>query len=175
MPQRKLKDIQRLLSAFPPVSGEPALILHNYLTAVDDFEADLVEEAVTLYIKGGVPGFDGRFAPTPPMLAGGCRLATEKRARAAYLEGYRTPRLAPPDIVKTPEQRAKAKAQVEALIQTIGAVNLHETTEETKRRRESWEKTNAMFQPPMDDRSVMERLVKPRYSVGAPESDEAAA
>jgi len=170
-PQRKLKDIKRLLSAFPPIPGDPALVLHNYLMAVDDWAADFVEEAVTLYIKGNVPGFDGRFAPTAPMLATGCRLANERHARQRYLDGLSVPKLPSPTIEHTPEQRARAKAQVDAFVAAQDAVTLG--AEETKAQNERWAKVNARFDPPQDDASIMERLMG--YSVGAPESDDAAA
>jgi hypothetical protein len=151
--------------------GDQALLLHNYLMAAEDWPADIVEDAVTLYIKGKVPGFDGRFAPTAPMLDTGCRLVTEQRARERYLDGLSAPRLPSPDIERTQEQRARAKAQVDAFVATQKAVEL--TAEETKQRAERWAKVNARFDPPQDDASVMQRLMG--YSVGAPESDDAAA
>jgi hypothetical protein len=177
-PQRKLKDIKRLLAAFPPVNGDPALVLHNYLMAVEDWAADFVEDGVTLILKGKLPGHDGRFAPTPPMVATACRMSAEASARAQYLNRLKTPALPAPDIKHTPEERARAKAKVQAFIEGVAAADLHVTTEERKRQQERWEKVNAHFDPPQDDESLTDRLHLRRgadYSVGAPESDDAAA
>lgn len=166
-----MKDIQRLLAGFPPVSGDPALVLHNYLMAAEDWTADQVEDGVTLILKGKLPGHDGRFAPTAPMFAAACRLAAETAARARYLEGIMAPRLPPPDIVHTPEERARAKAQVDAFIAaqagSTDAVALDAA------RKAQWAKVNARFMPALDDQSIAERLLG--YTVGAPESDENAA
>lgn len=166
-PQRKLKDIQRLLSAFPAVSGEPALILHNYLMVAEDFDADIVEEAVTLYIKGAMPGFDGRFAPTAPMLATGCRKAVEDRSRVAYLAGLKMPRLPPPDLEKTPEQMARGRAMMEAAIDNLAAHDALASAEALDASKARWEKVNTMFHPDMSDDAIAERLLGRRpFDVG---------
>lgn len=154
------------MSAFPPTSGvDPAQALHNYLMVAEDYDADLVEEAVTLYVKGLMPGFDGRFAPTPPMLATGCRKAAENRQRAAYFAGLVRPALPPPDIEKTPEQRERAKAKVAEFLASLDAPD--SDVETVKRRNAQFAKTNARFMPDMSDEAVKARLMKgTRYSVG---------
>lgn len=170
-PQRKLKDIQRLLSAFPATSqADPTLVLHNFLMAVEDWPADIVTDAVDSFIKGAVPGFDGRFAPTPPQLGTACRKAQEKVNRVAYLNRLARPALPPPDIEKTPEERERAKAKVAEFVASVSDDPADEATIAIRNAR--WAKVNARFAPPMDDHSVMERLLG--YSVGAPESDREA-
>src|SRR5690606_36007701 len=94
---RKLKAIRRLLGQFPEQGGaanEPlekraermALRTTGYLTAIDGFVIEIIEDGVDLVVRGELPGHDGRFAPTPPMLATACRIAAEKVARARYLD-----------------------------------------------------------------------------------------
>lgn len=167
-----MKDIQRLLSAFPATSqADPTLVLHNFLMAVEDWPADIVTDAVDSFIKGGFPGFDGRFAPTPPQLGTACRQAQEKVNRTAYLNRMARPALPPPDIEKTPEQRLRAKAKIAEFVASVSPDPADEATIAIRNAR--WAKVNARFDPPQDDASVMERLMG--YSVGSPESDDAAA
>lgn len=170
-PKRKIRDIQRLLSAFPPQPGDPEQVLRNYVFAVDEWQADHVEAAVDLYLCGKVPGFDGRFAPTPPMLATGCRIAAEAAARSRYLDSLSTPRLPSPQIVHSPEERARVRELVQGF---VAAGEAHKAaTEATKEHIERWNRVHARFDPPQDDQSLMERLLG--YSVGSPESEENAA
>jgi hypothetical protein len=155
-----LKDIQRLLAAFPPISGEPSLILHNYLMAAEDFSADDVEAAVTMYIKGSVPGFDGRFAPTAPMLATGCRKVIDERNKQAYYASFSAPRLPPPDIEKTDEQRARARAKMQAAIDNLSSATALDSAEALDASKARWEKVNTRFAPDMSEEAIMERLVR---------------
>ena len=156
------------MSAFPPTSNaDPAQALRNYLDVVEDWHADLVEEAVTLFIKGEIPGFDGRFAPTAPMLAGACRKAAENRQRAAYIASLSAPRLMAPEIEKTPEQRERARELVASFVANLEAENIDAA--ETQRRNEQWVKVNARFQPDMSDEAVKSRLMSNKgtnWSVG---------
>lgn len=170
-PQRKIRDIQRLLSAFPPQGGDPEQTLRNYVFAVDEWAADLVEAAVDLYLCGKVTGFDGRFAPTPPMLATGCRIAADAQARARYLENFSTPRLPSPQIVHTAEERQRVRRLVEGFVAAGEAEKA--TLQATREHIERWNRVHARFDPPQDDQSLMQRLLG--YSVGSPESEENAA
>lgn len=177
-PQQTLKDIQRLLSAFPPVSGDPVLVLHNYLRAVEDFAPGLVTDAVDLTIKGELPNHDGRFAPTAPMLATACRLAADRLSRTRYLNGLTAPRLPAPDIPKTDAARQRVRDMAKHAAETIGAVNLDASEAEMAASKERWAKVNAHFDPPQDEASLTERLNLRRdsrgFDIGSPESDEAA-
>jgi len=154
-------------------------MLHNYLTAVDDWHADLVTDAVDLIIRGELPNHDGRFAPTAPMLATACRLAAEKAARAKYLAGLAAPRLPPPLIEHTPESRERVRQLAKHAAEVIGSVDLHNSEAEIAAANARWAKVNAHFDPPQDYESLTERLNLHRdslgYEVGAPESEENAA
>jgi hypothetical protein len=185
-----LKAIRRLFGQFPEVGGPAnegleqraermALRATGFLTALDGFAVDLVEDAVDLVLRGELPGHDGRFAPTPPMLATACRLAAEKNARRNYLNGIKAPRLAAPEIRKTAEQRQRVKELAKHAAETIGAVNLDTSEAEMAASKERWAKVNDYFAPPQDAESLTERLNLRRdrlgYSIGSPESDDAAA
>lgn len=156
-----------------------ALRATGFLTALDGFAIELVEDAVDLILRGELPGHDGRFAPTPPMLATACRLAAEKNARQRYLNGIKAPRLPAPDIKKTDAERERVREMAKHAAQTIGAVNLDTSEAEMAASKARWECVNAYFQPPQDDASLTDRLNLNRdrqgYSIGAPESEENAA
>lgn len=144
-----------------------------YMRAVRPYTADDVEDAVDEFLTGAVPGHNAAFAPTAPQVGAVCRRIMERRIESLERTRRFQPRLPPPDITHTEEQRARARAKVQAFIEGQAAAEVHETTEDDKRRRERWEKVNARFQPPMDDASIMHRLLG--YSIGAPESEENAA
>lgn len=166
------------MSAFPAQNApDQAELLRRYLDVAEDFAADLVEEAVTLYITGAIPGFDGRFAPTPPMLASACRKAAEHRARKRYLDGLLAPRLPAPVLQKTPEQRQSVRQQMEAAVDNLAARIALDDAEAQAAQKAMWEKTNERFRPDMSDDAVMNRLIhkRPAFTAGSPESDEAAA
>lgn len=188
-PQRKLKDIKRLLSNYPAGNSgaDPALVLHNYLTAVEDHPAEVVEDAVTAFIKGKVPGHDGRFAPKAPELAQACRMIQEKAARNRYLAGIHTPRLPPPDIVKTDEERARARALMEETIARLSAVEGGPDRGEEAARKATQERLarhDAIFADdfvPVDggvgriSRSLAKTIgyaePEPRFTAGDPDGD----
>lgn len=186
----KLKALRNLFGQFPEAGGPAnesieqraermALRATGFLTALDGFALDLVEDAVDLVLRGELPGHDGRFAPTPPMLATACRLAAEKNARRNYLNGIKSPRLVAPEIRKTDEQRQRVRELAKHAAETIGAVNLDTTEAEMAASKERWAKVNAHFDPPQDEASLTDRLNLKRdargFDVGSPESDEAAA
>ena len=185
-----MKALRKLFGQFPEAGGPAnetleqraermALRTTGYLTAIDGFGIDMVEDAVDLVLRGELPGHDGRFAPTPPMLATACRVAAEKVARTRYLNGLALPRLAPPDIPKTDEDRQRVRDMAKHAAETIGAVNLVASQDEMTASKERWAKVNAHFDPPQDEASLTERLNLNRdsqgYIIGSPESDEAAA
>jgi len=186
----KLKALRKIFGQFPEAGGPAnesvearaermALRATGFLTALDGFAVDLVEDAVDLVLRGELPGHDGRFAPTPPMMATACRLAAEKNARRNYLNGIKAPRLAAPEIRKTDEQRQRVRDMAKHAAETIGAVNLHASEAEMAASKERWAKVNAHFDPPQDEASLTERLNLKRdargFDIGSPESDEAAA
>ena len=107
------------------------------------------------------------------MLATACRLAAEYAARQRYVEKFARPALPPPDVVRTPEQRARALEMVNQFVAQQAELIEGETSEQTKRRQERYAKVNSRFKPDLSDHAVMERLLG--YSTGSPESEEFAA
>jgi hypothetical protein len=163
-----------LLGSFPTFSSgdaEAALTAYELVMAQAD-ERDL-QPGVMLLINGEYPGHDGRFAPTAPQLASALRMARDRRLEHERIMNVHQARLPAPDIQHSPESQQRVRELTERAAERIGAVDAHNSAEATAAGKDRWEKTNARFQPPMDDDSVMRRLMG--YSTGSPESDEAAA
>ncbi len=187
---QKLKAIRRLLGSFAEVPARPgetqeqraermALQVHNYLTAIDGFDIGLVEDGVDLVLRGELPGHDMRWAPTPPMLATACRAAADKSARQRYLAGIKAPRLPPPDITHSPEERERARQKVAEFIASQGP-SFAEQQAADRDRADKLAKHDSFFADDFVPAEGVGRISKTLakklgYSVGSPESDEAAA
>lgn len=160
-PQKKAREIQRLLNSFPSANpADPVQYLNNFMDVAEDFHAELVEAGVTILIKGLLPGFDGRFAPTAPMLATACRKAADDAARKRYLDGLNAPRLPPPEIQKTDDQRARACAKMQQAIDNLSAGTALESAEALAAEKARWGKVNVRFAPDMSEDAIMDRLVR---------------
>jgi hypothetical protein len=118
------------------------------------------------------PNYDGRFAPTAKQLATAIRMARDNRIDSERRSALRLP--PPPEKVVSQEERASVKARYEALMATTLEREKIENEERLAAARVKFAKVNEYFDGdlPMDDASIMQRLMG--YSVGAPESDEAA-
>lgn len=167
-PTKTIAQISRLLSAFPPTGNpEPEETLRRYFEVLDEFSLWDIETAVDRYLRGKVPGFEGRFAPTPPMLAGQCRKALEERLVS---EARRRPRLpAPePEEVKDP----KIAEGLRQLAKDLGAQMLTDEAKSGRKRHDLLARANAKFAPDMSPAALHRRL---GWSVGDPDGDSDAA
>jgi hypothetical protein len=188
---QKLKAIRRLLGSFAERRGPVgetveqradrlALVTHGYLTAIDGFDANLIEAGVDLVLRGGLPGHDMSFAPTAPQFATACRMAAERASRQRYLNGLTAPRLPPPEIVKTPEQRERAREMVQGFVASQSPEHAEPQVAE-QRRRDMIAKHDSFFADEFVPTEggvgrISKTLAKKLgYSVGSPESDDAAA
>jgi hypothetical protein len=147
-----------------------------YFDAVAFYSEDDVEAAVEAILTGTAAGMNPNFAPPAPAFAGECRRQMNMRLRRAEQERLGHPRLPPPDIEKTDEQRARARALMQQTVDNLSAGTALESAEALAASKARWEKVNARFAPEMTDEAIAERLLGRRpFDVGAPESDEAAA
>lgn len=167
-----------LLGSFPTFSsgdGEAALAAYEVVMRAAD-ERDL-QPGFMVLLNGEYPGHDGRFAPTAPQLASAIRIARDKRLESERYDKLRHPRLPPPDIEKTPEQMARAKAQLQEFINSVGTAEAEKSVEAIDASKARWERVNTRFNPPQDDASLTDRLNLNRdrqgYDIGSPESDAA--
>lgn len=141
-----------------------------YFDAVAPYAADDVEDAVQAFLTGSVPGHNAAFAPSAPQVGSACRRAMEQRLDIVNRARRLRPALPAPPIEHTDEERQRAKAKVAEFVASVSDDPADEATIAIRNAR--WAKVNARFAPPMDDHSVMERLLG--YSVGSPESEREA-
>lgn len=168
-PTRTAAQITRLLSAFPPTgSTDPDETLRRYFEAIDEFTLWDIETAVDWYIKGKVPGFDGRFAPTPPMLAGQARRARDERLSVEARERRALPPPAEEEVPKDPKIASGLRQLVKKLEE-----NMLSPEASLRKRHHVMARANARFEPNMDPDAMMKRLGgrPPRYEVGDPEGN----
>ena len=159
-PQRKLQDINRLLSAFPPGNwSDPEQAMRSYLLAVDDYAAPDVEVAVDALIKGVAPGVNPNFVPAPAAVGAECHRQCHLRANREDLERRLRPALPAPDVVKSPESQQR----VRDFLKQLGIKQDDEQAEGRERHRAQIAKGNAYFDPPRG------------FSIGDPEGHEDAA
>lgn len=164
-----------LLGSFPNFSsGDSEGALGSYALVMAKADERDLEPGVMILINGEYPGHDGRFAPTAPQLATAIRMARDARLESERRTKLSQPRLMAPDIERSPEERARVKARIEAFV--ADQVTEAHDPETIKRRNEQWSKTNARFMPDMSPEAMHERLVRKRgYTVGDPEGEQDAA
>lgn len=169
-----IPDLLRVLfSTFPASGGDNEAQVAAYALALDGHDMRDIETAFRKLIRGEYDWHNRAFAPSSAILGSAviqerdARLLSEKRAQLRY------PALPPPDVVKTPEQRARALAMVNQFVAQQSELIEGETSEQTKRRQERYARVNARFKPDLSEAAVMERLLG--YSTGSPESEEFAA
>lgn len=140
--------------------------MRGYLLAVDDYVADDVTAAVDSFIKGIAPGVNPNFLPTAASVGAECRrqlnlrLDRENRIKATQ------PKLIPPDIEKSPEERARMKAKLDEFLAKSAAQMRVVGDEADEKARAVLRKTNERFAPDMDDDEVHKRL---GFTAGDPE------
>lgn len=170
--QRQTALVSLLLGSFPSFqSGDAEAAFAAYQFVLRDvFDGDL-EEGVSMVINGLLPGHDGRFAPTAPQLATAIRMCRDKRLDRERRSNLLLP--APAEKVVSEAERLRVKAKFEALLANVKREEAIDHEQAVEEQRARFRKVNLQFDPPMDDASVMQRLMG--YSIGSPESEESAA
>jgi len=113
--------------------------LRGYLLAVDDYPADDVERAIDQLVKGTAPGINPSFRPKPSETGAECRRQMNLRLDR---ERDRRPKLAPPDVERSPEAQARVRELVE---RTVKGLRTADADDPQARHRRQIEKANAMF------------------------------
>lgn len=112
MTEQQERLVSLLLGTFPNFqSGDAEAALTAYAMVIGAADPRDVEPGIMKLIKGELPGFDGRFAPTSAQLARAIRVCLDKRVDAEIAARRRLP---PPEDAPepTPEQRARVKAML---------------------------------------------------------------
>lgn len=172
-PTKRMAEIVRLLDQFDPFvernvsAGQAAEIeraatarIRGYLEATEDYHYGDLEEAVTRFVKGKVPGMMLRRPPTPPEVANACAVVVRERDEARAMALHRQRSLSAPQPIldePTPEERARGKAMLDQLAQSIGSMNSDEVRSNTA-RNELATRVNAEFYPSMEETEMRKRL-----------------
>jgi len=155
-----LAAINKLLSPFPQTTanGSADEVLRRYVEALTDYTLWDIETAVEAYLTGRAPGFDGRFAPTAPMLASACRRAMEERLDRENRARRMRPALPPPDVERTPASRARVKMAVNGFLKAQREITREETEMVERRRKERWNRAHVELGPDMSEDAMRRRL-----------------
>lgn len=165
-----MKDINRLLSAYPPGSNpDPEQALRNYLLAVEDYPWPDVTAAVDAFIKGSAPGVNASFLPPASAVGAECRRQMNLRLDREARDKAMRPKLPPPDVERTVESQARVRGMVAQLVERTAEQT--RSSDATKRKNALWQRTNERFNPSADEAEMKRRL---GYEVGGWEEDQAA-
>lgn len=172
-PTKRMAEIVRLLDQFEEYvprdesEGDRAererksySRIQGYMLATEDYPFGDLEEAVIRFIKRKVPGMMERRAPTPPELAAACAAVARERDEQRALAIHKARRLSAPQPIldePTPEERARGKAMLDRLAQSIGSMNSDEVRSNTA-RNELANRVNAEFYPSMEETEMRKRL-----------------
>lgn len=127
-----------------------------YFEAVAPYEAQDVDQAVTDFLTGNVPGgWNVAYAPNALQVGSATRRAMERRVERERLDRLQLPPPADDFVQDPPEVRAKNRARLDAL-----AASLANTMEMDRTPlRNLQQRTNAYFDQPLG------------YSVGDPDAE----
>ena len=125
-----------------------------YFEAVSIYEVVDIEQAVSDFITGNVPGHNAAFAPSAPQVGSAVRRAMERRVEAERLNRLALP--PPPDdfVQDPPEVRARNREMMDQLAASLAS-------------------TMDMDRAPLRDlqRRTNERFDPPAYTIGDPDAD----
>lgn len=151
--------IDRLLLPFPALGSERAEeLLRLYVGAARDHDIRDVEAGVERLMTGRHPGYDGRFAATPPQMGGAILRAMDERLDRERRQRLAQPRLPPPDIKKDRASRERVLAATVDVAERLDAIS--DDGEAMRRQRMKWqfEKVNERFKPDMNPWETQKRL-----------------
>lgn len=145
-PQTVAAAFQRLFRTYPQFQADGAEdALRVYFEAVDPYETADIEAAVRNFLSGSAPGHNPAFAPSAPQVGAETRRVMSQRLEAEARSRAARPALPPPDIEKTPEQRARAKALVEQTVANLTGLTEPEHMASADNRKSILERANARF------------------------------
>ena len=125
-----------------------------YFEAVSLYEVVDIEQAISDFITGNVPGHNAAFAPSAPQVGSAVRRAMERRVERERLDRLALPP-PPDDFVQDPlEVRIRNKARLDALAAELA----DKTRMDDAGLRDLQRRTNERFDPPA-------------WTVGDPDAD----
>lgn len=144
MTEQQERLVSLLLGTFPNFqSGDAEAALTAYSLVITQADPRDVEPGIMMLIRGELPGFDGRFAPTAPQLSRAIRVSLERRVDRENAERRRIPPPMEDREEPTPEAKARVRALMEQVERTHGVD--HDAEERAFRRRDLLRRTNEHF------------------------------
>lgn len=127
-----------------------------YFEAVGPYEAVDVQQAVTDFLTGNVPGgWNVAYAPSAPQVGSATRRAMERRIERERLDRLQLPPPADDFVQDPPEVRAKNRALLDKLAADLASTMAMDDAP----LRNLQQRTNTYFDPPLG------------YSVGDPDAE----
>lgn len=150
---------QRLFRTYRFVEpGEADEMLRVYFEALADYETRDIEAGIHNMLSGRVDGFNPSFLPPAPLVAKSVRDAMHHRLDAEHRARKALPPPADDWQQDPPEVRARNKARLEQLAESLGRQLRTEDAENDRKAKELTARVNARFAPEMDSRSMAKRL-----------------
>jgi len=157
----------RLFSTYPQfATADFNEVVGAYFDAVEPYETQDVLVAVKNFLSGSAPGHNPAFAPSAPLVGAESRRVMNQRLDSEARQRKRA--LPAPDIVHTPEERARVSAMVEDLKRRTAEQMRTEDAAADLRMRDLSARTNARFFPDQDPMAMKRRL---GFAAGDPEGD----
>ena len=120
------------------------------------------------FIHGAVPGHNQSYRPSAPLVGAETRRVMNLRVESEARERRLRPQLPPPDVVHSPESRARIAALAQSYVETVANQMRTEDAERDRSMSALSARTNARFQPDLSEAAMRRRL---GYSAGDPDGD----
>lgn len=148
-------------------------MVKTYLHSVSIYETEDVIQGISDFITGQVPGHNTAFAPSAPQVGSAVRRAMERRLEAARIGRLALPVPADDFEQDPPEVRAKNRARLDALAESLASTMRTDEAEGNRVRQQLAAKTNQRFAPSYDPADMAQRLGfgGVRYTVGDPDAE----
>lgn len=141
-PEAVAEAFQRLFRTYRFVEpSEADEMLRVYFEALADYETQDIEAGIRNMLSGRVDGFNPSFLPPAPLVATAVRSALHQRLDSERRDRKALP--APKWEDPTPEQKARVKALMRQVAETIGAD--HDADRREQERLAMLRRTNERF------------------------------
>lgn len=140
--------------------------MEAYARCVGGYDFRDIEAAVNAFLRGDVPGYNPRFAPTAPQLGTVVRRCRDNRLDSEHRS--RPPALPAPDVVKDDASRERVRALMQGAIENLATSMRTEEAAGAKRKAETLARLDDRFRPDHDPIATAKRL---GFQVGDPDAE----
>ncbi|MCP5018384.1 MAG: hypothetical protein GY938_24370 [Ketobacter sp.] len=114
---KKIRYIVDLTAGYSKLSNDA---LKSYLSAVAEFSPDVVEMAVSLFLRSLVEGYSPKYKVKPPELAAECRKIISQQQRNEYMASHKASTQAAAKVEISPEEKSRVTMKFLDLQKTLG-------------------------------------------------------